>query len=73
MSRGSVQRLLVPFLTALVLLALSSGVAMAAGAEGGGRPDLTAGAIIGIVVSCIIAALVLGLSLGFILPKPPRG
>lgn len=72
MSRPRVRRLLLPFLSALALLALSGGVAMAAGGGGEGRSnDLAAGAIVGIVFSCIIAALVLGLSLGFILPKPP--
>ena len=41
---------------------------------GGGEQhdsDLPAGAIVGIVFSIIIGALVLVLSLGYILPKPP--
>ena len=60
-------------LTALILpiiaLLLSSGAALAAGAEGGG---LGAGPIIGIVISITLAALLIGGSLGYILPKPPK-
>lgn len=56
------------FLTITALL-LSSGAALAAGAEGGG---LGAGPIIGIVISITLAALLIGGSLGYILPKPPK-
>ncbi len=61
-------------LTALILpviaLLLSSGAALAAGAEGSG--GLGAGPIIGIVISITLAALLVGGSLGYILPKPPK-
>ena len=53
----------------LIALLLSSGVALAAGAEGGG---LGAGPIIGIVISITLAALLVGGSLAYILPKPPK-
>ena len=55
---------------AVLLLLLSSAGAMAAGGAGGSN-DLPAGAIVGLVVSFLIAGLVLLLSLGYILPKPP--
>ncbi len=54
---------------ALIGLLLSSGAVLAAGAEGGG---LGAGPIIGIVISIALAALLIGGSLGYILPKPPK-
>lgn len=53
----------------IIALLLSSGAALAAGAEGGG---LGAGPIIGIVISITLAALLIGGSLGYILPKPPK-
>ena len=57
-------------LTAVLIgLLLSSGAVLAAGAEGGG---LGAGPIIGIVISIALAALLIGGSLGYILPKPPK-
>ena len=62
------RRALTPLAAAALLMLLTSGVAMAAG-EGGG--DLPAGAIVGLVVSLLIAGLVVVLSLGYILPKPP--
>jgi hypothetical protein len=52
----------------LIGLLLGSGVALAA--EGGG--GLGAGPIIGIVISCSLALLLIGGSLGYILPKPPK-
>jgi hypothetical protein len=63
-----VRRLLSPLAGAALLLLLTTGVALAAG-EGGG--PLPAGAIVGLVVSCIIAGAVVALSLGHILPRPP--
>ena len=62
------KQLIALFLTITALL-LSSGAALAAGAEGGG---LGAGPIIGIVISITLAALLIGGSLGYILPKPPK-
>ena len=57
-------------LTAVLIgLLLSSGAVLAAGAEGG---SLGAGPIIGIVISIALAALLIGGSLGYILPKPPK-
>ena len=53
----------------LIALLLGSGAALAAGAEGGG---LGAGPIIGIVISITLAALLVGGSLAYILPKPPK-
>ena len=53
----------------LIALLLSSGAALAAGAEGGG---LGAGPIIGVVISITLAALLVGGSLAYILPKPPK-
>jgi len=64
------RRALGPFCVALVLLVLTGGVAMASGGEGGSG-DLSAGAIVGLVFSFVIAGLLLVLSLGYILPKPP--
>lgn len=54
---------------AAALLLLSGGAALAAGAEGGG---LGAGPIIGIAISTALALLLIGGSLGYILPKPPK-
>ena len=48
-------------------LLLSSGAAMAAG--GGG---LHAGQIVAIVIGIALAALLIGLSAAYILPKPPK-
>lgn len=62
-------RLLAAIGVAVCLLMLSSAAAMAA-AGAGGSNDLPAGAIVGLVVSFLIAGLVLLLSLGYILPKP---
>lgn len=62
-------RLLAAIGVAVCLLMLSSAGAMAAGGAGGSN-DLPAGAIVGLVVSFLIAGLVLLLSLGYILPKP---
>jgi hypothetical protein len=53
----------------LVGLLLVGGVALAAEGSGGG---LGAGPIIGIVISCSLAVLLIGGSLGYILPKPPK-
>ena len=53
------------------LLMLSSGAAMAAGGESAGDANLSAGAIVGLVFSFGIAGLLLLLSLGYMLPKPP--
>ena len=62
------RRALTPLAAAALLMLLTSGAALAAG-DGGG--DLPAGAIVGLVVSVLIAGLVVVLSLGYILPKPP--
>ncbi len=62
------RRRLAPLAGAVLLMLLTSGAAFAAG-EGGGH--LPAGAIVGLVVSVLIAGLVVVLSLGYILPKPP--
>ncbi len=62
-------RRLVTLAIPLIALLLSSGAALAAGAEGGG---LGAGPIIGIVISITLAALLVGGSLAYILPKPPK-
>lgn len=56
---------------ALIAAALLGGVAMAAaGGEGGG--GLHAGQIVAIVVGITMAAILLGLSAAYILPKPPK-
>lgn len=65
MMRKRLTALIIP----IIALLLSSGAALAAGAEGGG---LGAGPIIGIVISITLAALLIGGSLGYILPKPPK-
>ena len=54
----------------LIGLLLAGGVALAAEGSGGG--GLGAGPIIGIVISCSLALLLIGGSLGYILPKPPK-
>ncbi len=55
----------------LIAAALMGGVAMAAeGGEGGG--GLHAGQIVAIVIGIAMAALLLGLSAAYILPKPPK-
>ena len=64
------RRRLIALAIPLIALLLSSGVALAAGAEGGG--GLGAGPIIGIVISITLAALLVGGSLAYILPKPPK-
>ena len=64
------RRRLTAFVFPLIALLLSSGAALAAGAEGGG--GLGAGPIIGITISIVLAALLIGGSLGYILPKPPK-
>lgn len=55
---------------ALIAAALLGGVAMAAGGEGGG--GLHAGQIVAIVIGIAMAAILLGLSAAYILPKPPK-
>ena len=62
-------RRLITLAIPLIALLLSSGAALAAGAEGGG---LGAGPIIGIVISITLAALLVGGSLAYILPKLPK-
>ena len=64
------RRRLTAFILPVIALLLSSGAALAAGAEGGG--GLGVGPIIGIVISITLAALLIGGSLGYILPKPPK-
>lgn len=63
-------RRLITLAIPLIALLLSSGAALAAGAEGGG--GLGAGPIIGIGISITLAALLVGGSLAYILPKPPK-
>ncbi len=53
---------------AVIAAVLLGGVAMAAG-EGGG---LHAGQIVAIVIGITMAAILLGLSAAYILPKPPK-
>lgn len=60
-----------PLAVAVFLLLLSTGGALAAGGEAGHSNNLSAGAIVGLVFSFGIAGLLLLLSLGYILPKPP--
>ncbi len=55
---------------ALIAAALLGGAAMAAGGEGGG--GLHAGQIVAIVIGIAMAAILLGLSAAYILPKPPK-
>ena len=68
-SRGG-RRALGPLAVAVVLLLATTSVAMASG-EGEGSNNLSAGAIVGLAFSFGIAGLLLILSLGYILPKPP--
>ena len=63
-------RRLITLAVPLIALLLSSGAALAAGAESGG--GLGAGPIIGIAISITLAALLVGGSLAYILPKPPK-
>ena len=55
---------------ALIAAALLGGAAMAAGDEGGG--GLHAGQIVAIAIGIAMAAILLGLSAAYILPKPPK-
>lgn len=64
------RRLPVAVAVGVLLVMLSSGVALAAG-EAGDSNNLPAGAIVGLVFSAGIATILLLLSLGYILPKPP--
>ncbi len=54
---------------AVIAAVLLGGVAMAAGEGGGG---LHAGQIVAIVIGIAMAAILLGLSAAYILPKPPK-
>ena len=56
---------------ALIVAVLLGGAAMAAG-EGGGGGGLHAGQIVAIVIGIAMAAILLGLSAAYILPKPPK-
>ena len=55
---------------ALIAAVLAGGAAMAAGGESGG--GLHAGQIVAIVIGIAMAAILLGLSAAYILPKPPK-
>ncbi|MDE2893236.1 MAG: hypothetical protein OXN86_12100 [Chloroflexota bacterium] len=55
---------------ALIAAVLLGGAAMAAGEGGGG--GLHAGQIVAIVIGIAMAAILLGLSAAYILPKPPK-
>lgn len=55
---------------AVIGAVLLGGSAMAAGSEGGG--GLHAGQIVAIVIGITMAAVLLGLSAAYILPKPPK-
>lgn len=55
---------------ALIAAVLLGGAAMAAGEGGGG--GLHAGQIVAIVIGIAAAAILLGLSAAYILPKPPK-
>ena len=55
---------------ALIAAVLLGGVAMAAGEGGGG--GLHAGQIVAIVMGIAMAAILVGLSAAYILPKPPK-
>ena len=61
-------RTLLAMLGAAVALLLSGGLVLAA-SEGGG---LHAGQIVAIVIGIAMAAILLGLSAAYILPKPPK-
>ena len=54
---------------AVVAAVLLGGVAMAAGEGGGG---LHAGQIVAMAIGIALAALLIGLTAGYILPKPPK-
>ncbi len=55
---------------ALIAAVLLGGAAMAAGEGGGG--GLHAGQIVAMVIGIAMAAILLGLSAAYILPKPPK-
>ena len=55
---------------ALIVAVLLGGAALAAGEGGGG--GLHAGQIVAIVIGIAMAAILLGLSAAYILPKPPK-
>ena len=55
---------------AVIAAVLVGGAAMAAGEGGGG--GLHAGQIVAIVIGIAMAAILLGLSAAYILPKPPK-
>jgi hypothetical protein len=55
---------------AVVAAVLLGGVAMAAGGEGGG--GLHAGQIVAMAIGIALAAILIGLTAGYILPKPPK-
>lgn len=55
---------------AVIAAVLGGGVIMAAGGEGGG--GLHAGQIVAIVIGIALAAILIGLTAGYILPKPPK-
>ena len=55
---------------AVVAAVLLGGVAMAAGGEGGG--GLHAGQIVAMAIGIALAAILIGLAAGYILPKPPK-
>lgn len=55
---------------ALIAAVLLGGAAMAAGGDGGG--GLHAGQIVAMVIGIALAAILIGLTAGYILPKPPK-
>ena len=55
---------------AIIAAVLLGGAAMAAGGDSGG--GLHAGQIVAIVIGIALAAILLGLSAAYILPKPPK-
>lgn len=56
---------------ALITAVLLGGAVMAAGGESGGG-GLHAGQIVAIALGIAMAAILLGLSAAYILPKPPK-
>ncbi len=56
---------------ALIAAALLGGAVMAAGGESGGG-GLHTGQIVAIVIGIAMAAILVGLSAAYILPKPPK-
>ncbi len=56
---------------ALITAALLGGAAMAAGGESGGG-GLHVGQIVAIAAGIAMAAILVGLSAAYILPKPPK-